>query len=177
MLFDSHEINENNYYGIVNNQALQHLPISYFLSNLENFNEYFTFAVVRNPYSRFVSGYKWFKMYHPEIILNINFDEYIEFVKLKKENLKKENSEKTIFDDHFLSQTFFVCNHDNIPMVKIIKFENLHSEIEKIRNIFGITKELPHLNFTSEVINLTEEQKDKIYSLYEEDFINFSYEK
>ena len=105
-------------------------------------------------------------------------------------NLKEINYDKCTIDkclnyilndNNYLSQTSFIYDKNNKLMVdKIFKFEN-YKEIEKflLENYKNENSKIILKNFKSikneDRINLSVEQKARIYYLYKEDFINFNY--
>lgn len=114
-----------------------------------NFNDYFSFTFVRNPWSKMVSDYLWMT----------NLDEssngyrrkgaFLEYLNNENdfdlENLKKETFYRY---DHILPQTDFVLNNKGERMVDFIgKFENLQEDFNVICDKIGIPRQqLPHTN-------------------------------
>uniref|UniRef100_A0A6C0ADQ6 Sulfotransferase domain-containing protein n=1 Tax=viral metagenome TaxID=1070528 RepID=A0A6C0ADQ6_9ZZZZ len=130
-----------------------------------------SFCIVRNPYDRFLSAYNY--LYHggnktnldlsyQEIILSMSFEDFI------------NNLEEYIFlIIHFVPQYVFVCEGDEI-LTKICKFENLKNDLIKIDFVF---ENLEHLNKSEHIFNLNAYLKEKIYKIYEKDFLLFGYDK
>lgn len=194
----------NEYYnGTSLNQSL-HLDFGYldkytsYRIHFDNLNEeilknYFVFTVVRNPYDRFISLYKFDKE-----IKSINFDDFCSNFKKKYENSfgKLEKIDETPKDMKFISdkiykninsisQTDYLRGTytdyiDKFPYInKILKFENLENDFKEVCDILKISDKLPHLNkrkYDVEV-SLSELNKNRIYEMFEEDFINFGYDK
>ena len=98
--------------------------------------EYFSFAVVRNPYERAVSSWLW-KQKKGIARSGIQLRD---FLVLKYSN-----------DNHHLSQVDFITKNEEIIVDKIIRFEELEEGWKEICNILGIEKKLPHLNKSSGV--------------------------
>jgi hypothetical protein len=148
---------------------------------------YFSFAVVRNPYARFVSCYEYMRQ-NSGYLWDPEFD--------------------TFLDDLYHRGPFFYTGEDivwwpqhrfitvkNFVLVdKIIRFENLEeewlgviSEINKKtpNNFTKPSQYLRRINVTSPHRKLhdnwqdyyTPESKEKLYKLYQKDFKMFGYEK
>lgn len=129
-------------------------------------NEYKIFTIVRNPYDRIFSYYK-FHIYKLKInseisLLNNEFEKFNQYLNLY------------LKDEKFLlkrSQTYFLLNENKIidSNIKIIKYENLNEEI----------KDLPKLNasinFVSKKDVYNQENIKIVKEFFLEDFINFNY--
>lgn len=144
---------------------------------------YYSFAVVRNPYTRFISAFKHMKK-------NRNLGSGIEtpLDKLKDLYKKMQLSENKILerhmdDDVWIPQNQWCCIH-KIPVVdKIMRYETLEEEWNKFVEfqnaripISHISDELPKHNVgdDSEII-LGDEEKKYIQKIYRNDFTIFGY--
>jgi hypothetical protein len=100
----------------------------------EQFDEYFKFCVVRNPWDRVVSTYK-----------ALGWDRHVEFKKFLKK-LKTELWRKNYW---FVGpQSDFVCNDTGDIVVNFLgKFETLRTDFDQICQRLGLpVVELPHIN-------------------------------
>ena len=147
---------------------------SYFNSSMENilsdqtwkeyssfFNneweDYTKFTIVRDPYCRFRSFYKYLK-----IGKDINY--FAKIVKEKKEQLPITRP-----------QYHYICHNDDILVDKIIRQEDLNSGLESI----GI-KNFPQKNKSKDVpeerLIMNEDTIATIHSIYEKDFKILGYD-
>jgi hypothetical protein len=121
-----------------------------------------SFGVVRNPYSKIISSYKYMKFKEPlkELLLNPpkTGQEYTHFTRTQTEALYLANN---LIPDHLL------------------RFENLDEEIHSFFRKYGYRiPRLKKLN-TSETknIKLSKKEVELINMIYHIDFKNFGYEK
>lgn len=134
--------------------------------NKKVFNDYFKFAVIRNPWDRMVSRYFYSKKIDSKF-KNFSFEDFINF-----------DLEKNM---HVLNQYEF-CTKDkvNFCLDKIIKFENINDDFNQISSIiFGNKNLLNHSNKTDhsdyrEYYN--DNLKDKIYRNFKKDLNFFNYD-
>ena len=127
-------------------------------------SEYFSFAIVRNPYDRMFSLY--------------NF--------LTRRKLIKETLEQFINNMDREPSQFRLLNHNGVvPLSFVGKFENLEEDFNFIADKINIDErctDLPKVNM-DQTSNITykeafnNELKDIIDKKHHDDFINFNYEK
>lgn len=142
-----------------------HDPYSYLKEANVVDGSVFSFAVVRNPYTR---TYSCYKQYNKTNKTDISFIEYLENI--------KQNKISPISPLLHLPQSFYVMDGHQVQVDKIYKFENL----EELENDFGWT--LGFYNVGSYVVesymeDYTEEAIDMTQYFYDSDFVNFGYSK
>jgi len=119
----------------------------------EYWDTYTKFTIIRNPISRFISFYKYWKM-------NENFDYDI------NEFIDKLDEIKTPIKN---PQSWFICNSNNVMVDVIIRYENLYEDLKKIK-----INHIPHLNSSeiqdTSLTDLSKTSIDRLYQLYKEDF-------
>jgi len=101
----------------------------------EQFDEYFKFSFVRNPWDRTVSIYKYF-----------GWDRYVDFKKFVVKKLQNH-----VWRDNYWfvgPQSDFVCNQRGDIMVDFLgKFENLRADFNQVcQHLRLAPTELPHIN-------------------------------
>lgn len=157
-------------------------------NQLKNFlDEYYKFSIVRNPYTRFLSGY-FEKIYNKRRFLpyrdklaqylgksfdaSISMDEFLDYL---------ENG--GINDNlHWARQCdILLMPYDEFDFIG--KVENLDEDLKfLLRHIFKIESEIltwpKHITNAHRKVNLLDsENAARIYSLYEQDFETFEYSK
>tara|TARA_R110000803_G_scaffold201227_1_gene265949 strand:- start:532 stop:1095 length:564 start_codon:yes stop_codon:yes gene_type:complete len=127
-------------------------------------SEYFSFAIVRNPYDRMFSLYNFLTRIG---LINEPLEQFIN-------NMDREPSQ------------FRLLNHNGVvPLSFVGKFENLEEDFNFIADKINIDErctDLPKVNM-DQTSNITykeafnNELKDIIDKKHHDDFINFNYEK
>lgn len=153
--------------------------------DMELIETYFSFAVSRNPYDRFISAYEH-EVENGNIPLGLSFGDLIK-------KIGNDNSTLSHLQSFFFPQYQFVSIKSIILVDKIIRFENLNEEWKEIASIINeknkqynftrISDKLDVLNANSARIGktiddyYTKETKEIIYNTYKKDFELFRYEK
>ena len=147
-------------------------------SSLSLYNSCFRFTVVRNPYDRIMSMYKYaYKMNEVNIKSNnIGFEEWI----LKTFRYKEK---KYFFSDKILgTQTNYLTDFEgNINLELLMRFENIQEDFKLLKGALNLKKDLPHYNpsikkdlshyfYNHEILNTINE-------IFNDDFVNFNYKK
>jgi len=160
-------------------KALQHLSYSEYVNRVDNIRDFFIFAIVRNPYTRFKSDWKWRKTFkHPYTKFGRTFDYFLDEA---EKVIEKGFFNEDAFSDHLAPQYNFVHDENGICRVDHIGgFEELGKTVELIREKFKIQ----HPSFFGknstkyvEDFNLTDDHKERIYRMYKIDFDTFGYTK
>lgn len=141
----------------------------------KKYDEFYTFAFVRNPYERFVSNFFYFKGTKNGKLMNItddiNINDYISKFCTKNFIEKTQHYSKY----HFNEQSFFICeNGKNIPY-DIFKLENINDCIDFLytkgvilkKNVVSNSSQINNYNM------LNESSKKILQGIYYNDFINF----
>jgi len=139
----------------------------------EAFSRYTKFTVCRNPYNRIVSEYHW--RVCNKIGRVRSFDGFLDEV----ENVIKNNLYNKV-SDHFIPQSDFIYDSEGNQVVDhLFRFEKLDKVEQFLQDNFG-TDKLKRLETSVPSrgkIVLTNEQKERVYKLYERDFILLGYDK
>ena len=183
LLKSKKNVYKNKFYGIskFNNhsKAMHHLTAKDLKSILNNYNDFFKFTIIRNPYSKLISEYYWCEVENMGYKSKQSFDKFLDDIEIIVNNNKYEDS---IYYDHFMPQYFFVYDENKDIIVDYIgKYEKLNESVQFIKSKFNITSELPifekYINRMTNKIILNESQKNRIYNLYKKDFQLFDYKR
>lgn len=130
---------------------------------LQDFQDYFRFTVVRNPWNRLVSCYKH-KIQHFSRVNNgrlfIGFERYNKILPIKAfyPEMSFDQFVKAVClipdvlsDEHFRSQKRLISDPKGHLLVeKVIKYENFDKDLTSIFKILGVPDlNIPHVNRTN----------------------------
>lgn len=144
------------------------------------FDDFFTFAVVRNPYTHAVSHYEYMKQFRAESIAKrvsaMSFSEYLD--DRRKRAFGKDN-----FFARMPDQAHFVIDDTGTVAVdRILRFENLASDFNALMQELDLDAELKQVNKTKAAKKplddyYTDETLAKVRKLYARDFDLFGYSR
>ena len=148
----------------------------------EDFNNYFKFSFVRNPFTRLISAYEFLQNggygASDEKIVSI-VRSYTGWEHFIMEYLTPATAKA---NRHFKPQHYFICDsNDNLLVDYLGRFEELEADYEYVRKKIGIGEPLKKLNLTkSKKLTLQEyyannETIQKVISVYNKDFELFKY--
>jgi len=153
-----------------------------FYKNLfnEDFSEYFTFSVVRNPWDRLYSAFKFLAKGGINIHDRNAYEQYLEEYKDFEDFVTNGLNKKMIYEImHFIPQSEFICSKDGkIDVNYIARFENLKDDISKLSEKINNPIELDHHNSNKKVSYkeiYTSDMIKKVEEIYKMDIINFNY--
>lgn len=155
-------------------------------ANGEDVSNYYSFAVVRNPYDRYVSGYTFLNNIHPGY--NKSFDEFLDLMLSFLPNWWDNTFSL------FRPQWWFICGEDQetILVNDLCRFETLSQDWVTIANTINTNNPGANISTTLESLNastgrtswetyftgsLGQERAQKIDTLYDKDFQIFNYSK
>lgn len=103
----------------------------------KQFNSYFKFGFVRNPWDRVVSLY--YRKEGIKMVDRITFDEFVSWIQYSSDTSIHTSVHKNQLD-------WFTDENGKVIVDFIGKFESLEDDYEIIMKKLGIDKELPHVN-------------------------------
>ena len=141
-------------HSLFDTQLEDYLPDQKWDKYKEHFSEYWdsytTFTVIRDPISRFISFYKYWRM---NDLTDCDINEFVDNLDEIDTPLKNK-------------QSSFICDNGKVMVDVLVRYENLHQDLEKI-NI----NDIPHLNSSETFpIDLSKSSIDKLHQIYKEDF-------
>lgn len=158
-------LDENNLDNWKREWPRHHDPYSYLKeANLVD-EKVFSFAVVRNPYTR---TYSCYKQYNKTNQTDISFAQYLD-------NIKKGKI-STISPLLHIPQSFYIMNQDGLQVERLYKFENLKELEDELGWTLGLYN-VGNYVVESYIEDYTTEEIDMVQNLYSSDFINFGYSK
>lgn len=115
--------------------------IRYGYASEQMMNEYMTFAIVRNPFKRVESLYRFW-----------GYDAAITFEKFVTEVLEKQINERGVSYWFFRPQTDFICDDEGEILVDhLVKLEEIDQTLPKILAESGVMNtSIPHVNKSKE---------------------------
>lgn len=137
-------------FDIENKLWIQHATVKelveYYFSE-EELESLFTFAIVRNPFDRFVSSYNWLCSVEGVPKTKETFRDFV-FVRNEFEFLigEKYRYEKRNYYHHLLPQIEFLEKDGDVVVDYVGRFENLQEDWNKISQKIRIDTILPYLN-------------------------------
>ena len=148
--------------------GIWHIPPKYFKDN--TYKNKILFSVVRNPYERIISEFKWRKKIN-YISKNMDINDFI------KENINKYKKNIFHYDGHFIPQSEFIYGYPQCD--EILRFENLDSDFYNLLNKYKYPPmKLLHENKSygnTTVDSLNKDSIAIINKIYKDDFENFGY--
>ena len=156
-----HATNMNGAINILRTKQYDKLPIT-------------TFAVKRNPYTRFISGWYYITRHPNSKNKEMDLDTFLERPLLKTFGKSAGHD----WRHSWATQTDFLYKEGKLAVDYLLSFENLHEDFKNFRKKMNMDGgNLPFENRQKYKVTLTENQKNKIYDFFHEDFKNFGYEK
>ncbi len=143
------------------------------------FDAFFTFACVRNPFDHAVSHYEYMKQYR--IAATARKIQAMSFVEYLRYRQKRPFWNDNLFA-RFPDQTYFVQDSGGAVAVnELIRFETLNEDFERVAAQIGLEDtRLPYVNKTVADRKPLESYfdntaRDRVLELYSRDFDNFGY--
>jgi hypothetical protein len=171
--------NNIEYLGVRNNRSLHHLTAFELKKELFYiFDIYYKFSIIRNPYDRLLSEYYWTPIQGVGYKSNQTKADFITYV---SNVVNKKLYFKNIYNDHFIPQYLFLYNNNNKLLIdEIFRYEDLEWTVNYLKKKLNINNNFPFLNKSLNNIEKTDwnhRQKERIYNIYQKDFILFNYSK
>ena len=142
-----------------------HDPYSYLKEANQIDKSVFSFAVVRNPYTR---TYSCYKQYNKTNQTDIPFAEYLDNI--------KQGKISTISPLLHIPQSFYVMDQDVVQVDRLYKFESLKELEEDLGWTLGFYN-IGNYVVESYIEDYTDEAIEMVKDFYNSDFINFAYSK
>lgn len=155
--------------------------------DIKNIKDFFSFAIVRNPYEKVLSSYFYWTKVGNSRSGNDGFYKFTKkYPTFESFVMDYDNSEAIeIYQSSKYTQWKFITDiDDNIIIDFVGRFDNLEEDFKKIQLINGTKEEnlltLPHLNKSKHDFWKTyynDEMAGIIYEKWKDDFINLNFDK
>ena len=144
------------------------------------YSDFFTFTIVRNPWDRLYSAYKFLEKGGMNIHDKNAFETHLSIYRDFEDFVLNGLNEKIIWEImHLIPQHEFVCDKNGKIIVDHIgRFENLNKSIEKINDILKSDFKLEHHNKTDKKDYkdiYTTKMIEKVHQIYQKDIDIFEY--
>ena len=144
------------------------------------YSDFFTFTIVRNPWDRLYSSYKFLQKGGINIHDKNAFETHLSIYKDFEDFVLNGLNEKIISKiTHFIPQHEFICDKNGKIIVDYVgKFENLNKLVDKINDILKSEFKLEHHNKTNKKDYkdiYTAEMIVKVNQIYQKDIDIFEY--
>lgn len=146
-----------------------------------DFDSYFKFTFVRNPWDRLYSAYRFLEKggvnQHDKKV----FEKHLKQCDSFKDFVLNHLSKKQVLDIiHFQPQSKFLLDESMNIMVDFIgRYESLEKDFLYVTHQLNVTASLPHINKTTGKIDYrsvyTDEMKEKVAEVYQDDIKIFNY--
>jgi chondroitin 4-sulfotransferase 11 len=155
--------------------------------NIKNLDNFFSFAIVRNPYEKVLSSYfYWVKMGDPTRKKRTFVDFTKKYPTFESFVLDFHNTEgPEIYHTSKYTQWKFITDDNNNVIVDFVgRFDNIEEDFKKVQLMNGVKEKdlisLPHLNKSKHDFWKTyynDDLAEIVYEKWEEDFINLKFDK
>ena len=140
-------------------------------------SELYSFSIVRNPWDRHISLYRWRTSSFVQKPLDLTFDAYLAEL---RQHFRGIQSNYFLFPPHYLSCSNFVFGADDVCLVKeVVHFETRDKDLPRIGQRLGLNVgniRIQDVANTSErPIAYTAGQIDLMAELYADDVKHFGY--
>ena len=162
-------LTENEIENLLENKSIWHVPPKYLPTDNNPYKKYINFAIIRNPYDRIISEYKYYK--NIENIKDYNINIFI------KDIYHKYKENKFYYGCHFIPQSEFIYGYPKCD--EILRFETLDSDFYNLLNKYKYRQmKLPQKNKSygnTTIDSLNKDSIEIINKIYKDDFENFGY--
>ena len=158
-----------------------HRSVSYYKQVFKNrYSDFFTFTIVRNPWDRLYSSYKFLQKGGINIHDKNAFETHLSIYKDFEDFVINGLNEKIISKiTHFIPQHEFICDKNGEIIVDYVgNFENLNKLVDKINDILKSEFKIEHHNKTNKKNYkdiYTTEMIVKVNQIYQKDIDIFEY--